>query len=209
MPLLAYCIVLDESARLASEGLLDSRIELIAESGLLALCSEMERSAISAGNFQQAALEFHRVVQAVFADKAVIPFRFPTWLSAQEMRVHLRQESLRYKDFLVKHADHVQMEVGIQAEAATLRSGASGTEHLRSRAAQIQKVNHQAEQIKDLVADLAMEWHVRETPDGMRLYALVPKASIKAFREKLNSVPVPVSGPWPATEFLEPRPSRN
>ena len=210
MALLAYCIVLDDGERkFPSEGLLDSRIEPIAELGLIALCSEMEPSAISAGNFQQAALEFHRVVQAVFADKAVIPFRFPTWLSREEMKVHLRQESLRYKDFLVQHADHVQMEVRIQAEAAAPISAASGTEHLRGRAAQMRKVNDEAQGIKNLLADIALDWHARETHDGMRLYALVSKASVEAFREKLKSVPARISGPWPATEFFKPRPARN
>lgn len=205
MALLAYCVVLDDGApKFPPEGLLDSRSELIADSGLIALCSEMERSAISATNFQQAALEFHRVVQAVFAAKAVIPFRFPTWLNTEEMSAHLRQESVRYKDFLVKHADHVQMEVRIQAEAAAPILAASGTEHLRARAAQMRKVNEQAQQIKNLVADIAIEWRVCETPDAMRLYALIPRASMEDFREKLNPMPVRISGPWPATEFFEP-----
>jgi len=210
MPLLAYCVVLDDGAgKFPSKGVMDSNIELIAESGLGALGSEMDRSAISAGNFQQAALEFHRVVQAVFAVKAVIPFRFPTWLSLEEMRAHLRQESFRYKDFLVKRADQVQMEVRIQAEAAAPTSATSGTEHLRARAAQLQKVNEQAEQIKNLVAHIATAWHDRETSDGIRLYALISKRSIEGFREKLNSVPVRISGPWPATEFLEALPAKN
>ena len=210
MSLLAYCIVLDDGAtKFPSEGVMGWRIELIAQSGLVALCSEMERGAISAGNFQQAALEFHRVVQAVFASKAIIPFRFPTWLTAEEMRAHLRQESVQYKDFLVKHADHVQMEIRIQAEAATLTSAASGTEHLQARAARLRNVKDQAEQIKNVVADMAMAWRGRETPDGMRLYALVSKRSIEGFREKLNSVPVRISGPWPATEFFEPPSAKN
>jgi hypothetical protein len=205
MALLAYCVVLDDGAtKLPSEGLLDSRVELIAESGLIALCSELERSVISASNFQQAAVDFHHVVQAVFAAKAVIPFRFPTWLSAQEMRTHLRQESLRYKDFLIKHADQVQMEVRIHAKAAALTSAASGTEHLRLRAAQMRKINDESERIKNLVADMAIDWYVRETPDGTRLYALLSKRLIEAFREKLKSVPARITGPWPATEFFEP-----
>src|SRR5579885_2875882 len=204
MPLLAYCIVLDDHAtKLPSEGVLGSRIELVAESGLIALCSEIERSAISSGNFQQAALEFHRAVQAVFAAKAVIPFRFPTWLSAEEVRSHLHQESPLYHHFLTNHADHVQIEVSIQAEPVGTTSAASGTEHLRARAAQMRKVRDQAQQIKNLAADAVIEWRDRETRDGIRLYALVSRSSVQSFREKLNSVPVRITGPWPATEFFE------
>ena len=210
MALLAYCIVLDDAlTQFPSAGLLNLRIEVIAESGLIGLCSEMERSTISAINFQQAALEFHRVVQAVFADKAVIPFRFPTWLSTEQMSAHLRQESVRYKDFLIAHADHVQMEIRIPAEAAAPILTASGTEHLRARAAQMRKVSDHAQQIKHLVGDTAIEWRDRETPDGMGLYALISKRATEAFHEKLNSVPVRISGPWPATEFFEPRPAKH
>jgi len=42
------------------------------------LCSEIEQSSVSAANFQQTALEFHRAIQSVLAQHAVIPFRFPT-----------------------------------------------------------------------------------------------------------------------------------
>jgi hypothetical protein len=120
------------------------------------------------------------------------------------MRAHLHRESFRYQDFLVKHADQVQMEVRIHAKAAALTSAASGTEHLRLRAAQMRKINDESERIKNLVADMAIDWYVRETPDGMRLYALLSKRLIEAFREKLKSVPARITGPWPATEFFEP-----
>ncbi len=210
MPLLAYCVVLDDRAtKLPCEGVLGARIELVAESGLIALCSEIERSAISSGNFQQAALEFHCAVQAVFAAKAVIPFRFPTWLSTEEMRAHLRQESPRYQAFLAKHADQVQMEIRIQTEPAVPISAASGTEHLRARAAQMRKLSDQAQQIKNLAADARIEWRDRATSDGIRLFALVLRSSIQSFREKLNSVPARITGPWPATEFFESPPRKD
>jgi hypothetical protein len=101
------------------------------------------------------------------------------------------------------------MEVRLQVEAAAPVLATSGTDHLRVRAAQMRKINHEAQQIKDLVAETAIEWHDRETPEGMHLYALVARRSMEAFRERLNPMPVRVTGPWPATEFFKPRPAKN
>ncbi len=206
MPLLACCIVLDDAgSKFPANGILNSTIELVRDSGLIALCSKMERSSISSKNFREAALESYRVVQAMLAQKAVVPFRFPTWLDAEEMKAHLREESLRYRDFLVKHADHVQMEIRVAMQEAAIQKENSGAEHLRARAAQLRGLNEQASAIKSLVADNALEWREQETPDGVRLYALVSRTSIEGFREKLNRASVRTTGPWPATEFLNQR----
>lgn len=203
MSLLAYCIVLDQdSTNFPACGVLGFKLELVKGAGLTALCSEMERSSIWANNFQQAALEFHRVLHEVFAHRAVVPFRFPTWLNREEMKSHLGQESLRYKNFLLQHADHVQMEVRVVRQETAIQKGTTGSEHLRARAAQSRKVNEQASEIKNLVADNALKWREQETPDGVRLYALVSRKSIEGFREKLKRVSVRVTGPWPATEFF-------
>lgn len=203
MPLLAYCIVLDgERATFPEQGALGAKVDIVGESSLIALCSEMQRSLISANNFQQTALEFHRVLHEVFAQRAVVPFRFPTWLNREEMKSHLGRESLRYKDFLLQHADHVQMEVRVARQEPAIEETATGAEHLRARAAQLRKVNEQASEIKNLVAENALEWRQRETPDGVRLYALVSRTSIESFREKLKRASVPATGPWPATEFF-------
>lgn len=202
--LLAYCIVLEEGPTVyPSEGVLDSKIVPVAESGLIALCAELERSSISATNFQRSALEFHRVVQAMLVEKAVVPFRFPTWLSADEMRAHLRQASAQYRDFLLRHADHLQMEVRVSKRAVNSPAVTSGAEHLRAKAAQLRAVMDQADEIKNLVSEEVIEWRQRETVDGVCLYALIARKSVEQFRETLNRSAVRASGPWPATEFLD------
>src|SRR5581483_11254279 len=158
MPLLAYCILLDGGAiKFPAEGVLGSKPEPIAKAGLIAICSKMEPTVISAGNFQPAALEFHRFIQAVFAERAVIPFRFPTWLSLDEIKAHVRQESSRYKEFLIRHADHVQMEVRIASQERSTPQGSTGAEHLRARAAQIRAVGEQAKQVRHQLADTVIE----------------------------------------------------
>ena len=118
------------------------------------------------------------------------------------MRAQLRQESIRYKDFLLKHADHVQMEARVAPNESGIQAGSTGAEYLRARAAQLRRATGQSKEIKNLVAEKALEWREQDTPDGVRLYALVSRKSIEEFREKLKRSSVPVSGPWPATEFF-------
>ena len=209
MTILPYCVVLGDTAgHLPATGILNSKLNEFAEAGLTAVYSQIEKFDISVTNFQQAALEFHNVVHAMFAHTAVVPFRFPTWLSEAELQRHLRSESARYQRFLNQHANHVQMEARIRLEQSSQgAASSSGTEHLRTRAAQIRKLRDMAEHTKQAVAAEAIEWRERETPDGLRLYALVDRGKLASFREKLSQADsgVRVSGPWPATEFLEPR----
>ena len=211
MAILAYCIVLDDCAgALPAVGIFNSQLLQVAEAGLSAISSQIEKTSISSANFQQAALEFHNVVHAIFRQTAVVPFRFPTWLSQAELRQHLRSEAMPYRTFLSQHANHVQMEARIRlAPSEQAAVSATGTEHLRARALHLRMVRETAEQTKQAVFNQVIEWRERETPDGLRLYALVERGSIAAFREKLSQRDiVRVSGPWPATEFLESKADR-
>lgn len=193
-------------APLASiKGIFDAEVQALEESGLTAAYSRIEKSDISAANFQQAALQFHDVLHAIFAEAATIPFRFPTWLSPAELRQHLGSKSTGYKAFLTEHANHVQMEARIRhALGEPLSPSSSGTEHLRARAAQIRALRDVVDQAKQAVFGEVLEWRERETPDGVRLFALVDRGNVAGFREKLSRRGnLRVSGPWPTTEFLK------
>ena len=188
------------------KGVLDAEVQSLEEAGLTVAYSRIEKSDISAANFQYTAVQFHNVLHAIFAGAATIPFRFPTWLTPGELRQHLRSGSVRYKAFLTEHANHVQMEARIRlgpAEQASLSP--SGTEHLRARAAQIRELRDVAEKTKQAVFAEALQWRERETPEGVRLFALVDRGKVASFREKLSRHGnLRVTGPWPTTEFLEP-----
>ena len=206
MSVLPYCIVLSDKAGFCPvQGILDGEIQSLEECGLRVAYSRIDKDDISAGNFQQTALQFHDVLHAIFADAAIIPFRFPTWLGQTELRQHLRSRAARYKAFLTEHANHVQMEVRIRLAAGEQVSpSSSGTEHLRARAAQMRNLRDLAETTKQAVFAEAVEWRERETPDGLRLFALVDRGNVASFREKLSRHGhLRVSGPWPTTEFLE------
>lgn len=208
MSVLPYCILLgDFTSSIPETGVLDSRIHRICEGGLLALYSELLRSDIRPEKFQPAALEFHHVVHAIFDEAAVVPFRFPTWLTPPELSKHLQQESKRYTTFLTNYANDVQMEVRLKLAASSPAKAATGTAHLRARAAKSRELLDTAEDLKTLLSSEVIEWRERDTTDGLRLYALVGRTSIPAFRERLgkraHDVNMRWSGPWPAMEFLE------
>ncbi|HWC20323.1 MAG TPA: GvpL/GvpF family gas vesicle protein, partial [Terriglobales bacterium] len=169
MSILPYCIIVSGNADLSAEvGVRNARVEYLEEAGLAVAYSQIDKTDISAGNFQQAALEFHAVVHAIFTQSAAVPFRFPTWLTETELRQHLRSESARYKSFLFQHANHVQMEARIRLAAEPLHPSSSGTEHLRARADQLRKLRDVAEQTKQAVCAEAVQWLERETPEGVR-----------------------------------------
>jgi len=204
MLVLPYCVYLGKSiGKIPAKGVLDAEVQAKQCGPLVVLYSEIERSRIAPETFQQSALEFHRVVHAVFDSAAVIPFRFPTWLSAEELADHLQKESERYQAFLTLHADHVQMELRVtQPSSESLPAPSSGTEHLRARAARLHQSEKAVEGLKTLFAPEVLEWRERDIPEGKRLYALVERGQVAHFRERLSQRSVRWSGPWPATEFL-------
>jgi len=208
MSVLPYCILLrDLASSIPETGVLNSRIHRMCEGDLLALYSELLRGDIRPEKFQPAGLEFHRVVHAIFDEAAVVPFRFPTWLTAQELGKHLQHESQRYTAFLTRHATDVQMEIRLRTNRSSPTKAASGTAHLRARAVESRELRDMAEDLKTLLSSEAIEWRERETSDGLRIYALVGRADIPGFRERLGkrtrNLSMRWSGPWPATEFLE------
>jgi Gas vesicle synthesis protein GvpL/GvpF len=210
MPVIPYCILLQyRSPSVPVTGIGDSHIQKLSEGELVALYSELEKVDISPKSLQSAALEFHRVVRTVFEQVAVVPFRFPTWLTQPELIKHLQEESQRYRAFLTSHANHVQMEarVAFAASNSTKIAATSGTAHLRARAAEARRLRGTAEILRNLLASEVVEWRERETPAGLRLYALVDRSHTADFRERLSrqehEINVRWSGPWPATEFLE------
>jgi len=203
MPLLVYCVLLqDVTTELPNHGVRNAEVHAVRTGRLIALYSEMEQSSIAADSFKDSALEFHHVVHSVFARSAVIPFRFPTWLSKAELIAHLEDKSVRYESFLRDHAAHVQMELRVEQTHAGVSHAASGTEHLRARAAQLGELEKKTSELKRVLAPQVLEWRERDTAEGKRLFALVERDRVPDFRQKLGGIKVQVSGPWPATEFF-------
>ena len=203
MLLLPYCVVLTKClGKSPVKGIHGAEVRTAVVGELTVLYSEIEKERILPEQFQDAALEFHRVVHAAFANAAVVPFRFPTWISTEELADHLKLEAERYRLFLTHHADHVQMELRLRLTAGETQRPSTGTEHLRARAAQLRQAENAAREIKQLLADYVIEWRERDIPEGKRLFALVKRGDVASFRERLSGRGLSWSGPWPAMEFL-------
>jgi len=209
MSVIPYCILLDDAVlTIPLSGIQHSTVQQLRRGKLLALYSELEKNKISASTFREAALVFHKVVHAVFDQAAVVPFRFPTWLSSPELAEHLHKHSERYTSFLTRNASHVQMEMRLTSLASSSpREATSGAAYLRARSSEAHRLDSVRETLQKLLSSEVSEWRERETPDGLRLYALVDRKNLASFRERLSEsqpeTSVHSSGPWPATEFLE------
>ena len=207
MPLLPYCILLTRpGVEFPQRGVQDAAVCKMEVDPLLALYSEIDQSSLSPDSFKNDALAFHKVVHGIFDQIALVPFRFPTWLTPAELKAHLAEKSADYQRFLTSHANDVQMELRVEAAAASSMGAATtGTQHLRQRAEMRRALRQRADDLKHLLGGHTMEWREREIPDGVRLFALIERERVAEFREKLSlrNSDVRCSGPWPATEFLE------
>ncbi len=166
------------------------------------------------------ALAFHRVVRDVFRHAAVIPFRFPTLLpNEEELRAFLDPQAADYREELQRLREFVQMEVGIAIHAGEAAAGGSaapgrkqpragaGADDLHQRQVQHGSLEATAGRLKAAAGTLAHAWHDHEISKGLRCSALVARADVEEFRERLAELgelphKVVVSGPWPATEFM-------
>ena len=208
MALVPYCIFLLDEVEVPSTGIQGSPVLLLTEGELSVMYSEIaEPQQLTGDRLQGAALDFHRTVHAIFAHRAVIPFRFPTLLSETELREHLRSQAVPYQNFLRDHANEVQMEVRLWPfNSAPLKRGTTGTEYLEGRIAGEARMLP----LGDTLGGLPGVREVRRIPsrDLTRFFALVDRKHLEEFRTKAQerfpagNIRMRVTGPWPATEFL-------
>jgi hypothetical protein len=151
-------------------------------------------------------------MHGIFAQAAVIPFRFPTTLeSEQELRTFLAAGAAGYLEALARLRDLIQMELRISVAPAASSSPSSGREYLQAREARARALADGAAAARAASRQLLQDWRARESRSGLRCYALVRRANVGEFEDLMRALVPPqgvtmvVSGPWPATEFLEVR----
>ncbi len=225
MPLLVYCIT--ETAAVASiphTGVNDCPVKSIEQDGLQCFASQ-SASAVqpSNGSIREAALVFHRVLDEIFQRAAIIPFRFPTILSAEsEVIAHLKEHSEEYRAALTRLRDMVQMEIRLQfrvsqsqqriARSPTrqgIEAKPSGTEYLRRIRARHEKLEAVAKQFRQASDRMAKGWRQSDSSEGIRCFILLERGSVNEFQSEVQAVEVDsdiearLSGPWPASHFLK------
>lgn len=211
MPLLPYCMIEAElQLSPVPGGVQGATVEQVCDSGLCCFYSKIEQLASDPASVKDSALQFHKVVSSIFAHAAVVPFRFPTLVAdVEELTLHLRSHAAEYRDALVRLRGMVQMEVRIST-APPGAARTSGTQYLRDRQSRHAQLRDGASEVQSAAQSILADWRERDTNQGLRCYALVPRAQTTKFQEMVRSVEAPngvqlsVTGPWPATEFIKP-----
>lgn len=159
---------------------------------------------------QEDALRFYATVQAVFEQVAVIPFRFPTVLESEEqLKKFLNEKALDYAAALNKLRDMVQMELRISPAESTAVPSTSGADYMAQRLKHKRSLESAADEARAAVPGICVNWLQQETREGLRCYALVTRGNVPQFEQRMtsldtgNEVRMLVTGPWPATEFIE------
>ena len=204
MAVLPYCVIVAAlKIEKPSVGVDGKRVESLDLETLRLYYSEFADSALGTDTFRLSALEFHRVIATVFRQTAVVPFRFPNVLKTrEELESHLRTNLKKYQSFLEKTRDAVQMEVAPSTAGPSPGSetGGSGTEYLRQK----QQRSRAFTDLFNLVMNKAGELILNSKTGDSRLYLLVPRNGTDDLRKRLSELQeIRISGPWPASEFLE------
>ena len=212
MPLLAYCMM-EGSAVVETHfaGVAAATVEEFQEFGLRCFFSRFEtREHLSRVPAVESAYSFHQVLQALFRQAAIIPFRFPTLLeNVDELRQHLQEHAPQYIEALSRLRHMVQMEIHIGANQVTERASqaASGREYLQQCQARAAELKATGERFNQATRAWVAEWRERQTDGGMRCYALLRRDAVSSFQQAAQalsqSLPgTRLSGPWPPAEFL-------
>lgn len=218
MRLLPYCITETEPRiEVPSAGVQGKPVEVIVDSGLRCLLSRYSETTTPshqslAHPIRETAMEFHRVLQQVFRQVAIIPFRFPTVLADDaELAAFLREHREEYLRDLPRLRDKVQMEIRVtyqKAPHSQSSSGKSGLDYMREHQAQLQVLGSAVSLLRSAGQPWMECWSERQVPSGVRCYALIPRQDMQLFVKAIGDVEIPgdltarVTGPWPATEFL-------
>lgn len=225
MPLFAYCIT-ERSAnvRIPCRGLGCTKVEHVDNGGLRCFFSGDTNAASILGEpIRQSAMIFHEVLEKVFEQAAIIPFRFPTTFSGQaEIIAFLKEHSEEYSATLKRLRNMVQMEVRVRFKGSPLPSGAnrfeiagevpvklSGTEYLRKVRTRRAMTENLAQEVRNKAAPWIKAWRKRDSSDEARCFALIERKSIEDFQRVLKKISLPpslmarLSGPWPPTQFLK------
>lgn len=207
---IVYCGFLqDEKIKLPATGVSSSAVNVLDRGQLRLLWSEVAWPFEPAG-LQQKAVEFHQVVQHVFQQAAVVPFRLLSIFDDVSALEDFAAENVAaFTADLERLREYVQMEsvVYVIQQRAT-EEEKSGRAYLERKAEVFRLSIDHAASVKAAVEKISHGVQVREVKSGTRIFALVRRGNEERFREIVHTLPLPdsvsrrVSGPWPAAEFL-------
>jgi Gas vesicle synthesis protein GvpL/GvpF len=219
MPVLAYCLSELQSIAIPEKGVGELAVESLEQDGIRCFFSRSNsRDQILGPPARATALAFHNVITSVFRQVAVIPFRFPTILEDEaELRSHLTQQESTYREALMRLRNLVQMELHLlpkptfQEKQGTeeMPANLTGTGYLRARQVEQRKLAELSAALRQSGGSLIRDWRERPSAHGLRCFSLIERQSVGHFNDLIMTTQVApelsarVSGPWPASEFIE------
>ena len=193
-------------------GLAEAPLEGIAEGALLAVASRHEREP------EEPALDalwaHERVIEALMADRAVLPLRFGTRMpDADAVRTPLAARREHLLEALDRVRGRVELAVrAIQPEAvaaAPAAPAASGREYLRARLS-IRRSSASLHEPLAALAVAARRWPELAPGELLRASYLVDQPAVAGFRSAVERLQrehpeaaLLCTGPWPAYSFVE------
>lgn len=219
MPVLAYCLTDARGLSAPAHGVEDVLVEFVEQDGLKCFFSRTRSiDAILGLPTKRAALAFHEVIQAIFTQAAVVPFRFPTILENEaELLGYMFQQKEVFTEALDRLRDMVQMDIRLSRTSkgdgqllANRHSSSqiTGAQYLEARRMQQRDLADSAAPFRGLGNDLICDWRERASAQGLHCFALIRRTVLDAFKTRVAAVHLPpdlvarVSGPWPASEFV-------
>jgi hypothetical protein len=207
---LAYC-AFQHAAELSlpSAGVQGALVQVIAAGELRLLWSQVEWP-FAADRVQKHAVEFHGVVDHIFKQAAVVPFRLLSIFDDEAaMSTFIAENHSQFLADLERLKHFVQMECVIYPVPAVMRADtSSGTAYLQRKAVALRSAEGFVQGVREAVAHLGNEVRVRQTKTGHRIFVLVQRGRENDFRQVVSALAIPehlsrrIGGPWPAAEFL-------
>jgi hypothetical protein len=192
----------------AVAGLDGAPLEAIVEGLLLAIVSRHEQA--PAEPALSALLAHERVVEALMAQRAVLPLRFGTrFPDTGDLQVVLAERRRALVDALDRVRGRVELAVRAMRPAAAVPAAASGREYLTAKLTG----ERSAAELHEPLAALAVAARRSPKPapgELLRAAYLVERPAVGRFRgavERLQrghpETPLLCTGPWPAYSFVE------
>jgi hypothetical protein len=198
---LAYCAFEERNGiALPATGVGGAEVREISLGGLHALWSEVEWP-FAPAELQRHAMEFHQVVNKVFARAAVAPFPLLTIFDDRDaLETFFAARASTIAADLERLHDMVQMECVLYVIGTRAHAGLEPE--------LLQSLEHSVAQTQQAVGVISPEVRIREVKSGRRIFALVNRGSEEEFRAIVEGMPLPerisrrTAGPRPAAEFL-------
>ena len=209
--MLAYCIAEQQSQiDLPHRGVEAASVRWIDVDMLRCFVSDL-RARIPDEPVPEMMIAFNGVLQRIFAQTAIIPFRFPTIVEKEAaLREFVESRAAEYTSALHRLRNKVQLDVRVTLEPARAPEPfQSGKDYLEQKRSRYQQAQSALEEFRRVSNSLTEGWVQRDTPSGIRGFALVDRCALPILREKIARVLIPagisarITGPWPPSEFVE------